>query len=223
MFSSGTTVAHADQWPGVECIACHDPHDPDGRSYFNSATGRHEPMDSVNELCGQCHGNLRFAGTDHRSYNMIEGIDGVGIPPEQFMGDISCTDCHMYASGEDGTYSTMYHGHRFAVTVTEEDGATTTACTHCHFGMDTPAAEGLIEGFREEFAALLGTAEGNVAAAADALAGSTDQNLLDKLDEAQSNLDFAAADESGGFHNHAYAMALLNDANDRALEILAAR
>ncbi len=222
-FSSATTVDHADQWPGVECVACHDPHNPDGRSYFNSALGGYEPMGSVNELCGQCHGNLRFAATDHRSYNMIQGTDGIGIPAGQLMGDISCADCHMFASGEDDTRSTMYHGHGFGITVTEEDGSTTTSCTHCHFDMDTDAAEATIAGFQDEFAALMATAADNVDAAAAALEGGGDQDLLDKLDEARSNLDFAAADESGGFHNHTYAMALLNDANARALEILAAR
>ncbi len=220
VFSSGTTVDHMDEWPGVECIACHDPHNPDGRSYFNSSTGRYEPMESTNELCGQCHGNLRFAGTDHRSYNMIEGVDGIGIPEGQLMGDISCADCHMYASGEDDTHSTMFNGHSFGITVTEEDGSTTTSCTHCHFSMDTAAAEATIAGFQDEFGALLTTATGNVDAAAVALVGSGDQDLLDKLDEAQTNLDFAASDESGGFHNHTYAMALLNDANARALEII---
>ncbi len=222
-FSSGTTADHADQWPGVECVACHDPHNPDGRSYFNSATGQYEPMDSVNELCGQCHGNLRFAATDHRSYNMLQGTDGIGIPDGQLMGDISCADCHMFASGEDDTYSTMYHGHSFAITVTEEDGSTTTSCTHCHFDMDTVAAEAQITEFQDEYAALLTTATDNVDAATDALTGSSDQDLLDKLDEAQGNLDFAASDESGGFHNHPYAMALLNDANTQALDILGSR
>lgn len=222
-FSSGTTVDHADQWPGVECVTCHDPHNPDGRSYFNSATGQYEVMESVNELCGQCHGNLRFAGTDHLSYNMIQGVDGVGIPASQLMGDISCADCHMYASGEDDTYSTMYHGHSQDITVTEEDGSTTTSCTHCHFDMDTAAAEAKITEFQDEFAALMTTTTDNVDAATESLVGSSDSDLLAKLDEAQSNLDFAAADESGGFHNHTYAMALLNDANARAQEILAAR
>ena len=40
------------------------------------------------------------------------------------------------------------------------------------------------------------------------------------LKEAQDNMTFAESDESGGFHNHKYLMSLLQDSNQKALEIL---
>jgi hypothetical protein len=48
----------------------------------------------------------------------------------------------------------------------------------------------------------------------------TTLELLDKLKEAQFNLTYAESDESGGFHNNTYLMALLNDAIQRSQEIL---
>ncbi|MFV1959567.1 MAG: hypothetical protein ACC662_09175, partial [Planctomycetota bacterium] len=51
--------------------------------------------------------------------------------------------------------------------------------------------------------------------------GSSDADLLARLEEARHNLAFAEGDESGGFHNHGYLMDLLNGANDQALYILA--
>ncbi|MFQ5664973.1 MAG: hypothetical protein ACE5I7_00925 [Candidatus Binatia bacterium] len=48
------------------------------------------------------------------------------------------------------------------------------------------------------------------------------RGLQAKLAEAQFNLNYADSDESGGFHNHNYLMSLLNDANAKAQEILAA-
>ena len=55
-----------------------------------------------------------------------------------------------------------------------------------------------------------------------ALAGVSDAVLQADRKEAQFNLALAESDESGGVHNHNYLMALLNDANDKALEILSA-
>ena len=51
--------------------------------------------------------------------------------------------------------------------------------------------------------------------------GVQDPALQSKLEEAQHNLTYAESDESGGYHNHNYLMSLLEDANNKALEILA--
>jgi len=219
VFTDGTAIQHADQWPEVACNACHDPHNPDAPSYFNSATREYEPMPSPDQLCGQCHGSLRFASTDHLTYDVRQGSGGIGVADQQLMGGVSCVDCHMYVSDVDGSLSSMQHGHSFSITVEEKDG-TATSCDHCHPGMNVSAT---ISGFQSDYAELDATASANVEAAAAALAGSDDTVLLDKLDEAQHNLALAEGDESGGFHNHNYLMALLNDANDRAQEILESR
>jgi formate-dependent nitrite reductase cytochrome c552 subunit len=89
--------------------------------------------------------------------------------------------------------------------------------------MDTAAAKSAITEWKSEFQALEATARKNVAAAAQAMNGTKDEALQAKLKEAQHNLEYAASDESGGFHNHKYLMALLTDANSKAQEILSAR
>lgn len=221
-FTGNTAAAHSPEWPSVACTACHDQHDPAKPSYFNASTKKYEPMKSANELCGQCHGDLRFPDTNHLSYNIESGTGGVGVPDKQMMPGVSCTDCHMFVSNVDGSNSAMFQGHSWAISVQEGNGQTTTSCTHCHADLDTAKANATITGWKSDFQALAATAENNVAAAADAMKAVTDKPLQAKLDEAQRNLKYAESDESGGSHNHKYLMALLNDANDRALEILAA-
>jgi glutaredoxin len=221
-FTKDTAPAHSSEWPSVACIACHDQHNPAKPAYFNSSTKEHVAMKDASELCGQCHGNLRFPDTDHLSYNIRAGTGGVGVPDQQTMPGVACTDCHMFASDVDGSNSAMFHGHSWAITVKEADGKSTTSCTRCHADKDTAKATSTINQWKSDFQSLDATAQKNVAAAAEAVKGSEDKALQSKLEEAQHNLEYAESDESGGFHNHKYLMSLLKDANDKALEILAA-
>lgn len=252
VFGASTAAIHTTEWPNVDCAACHDPHDPGVLSYFNSATKKRVPMSSAEELCGQCHGSLRFPDTDHRSYDILQGTGGVGVPDYQTMyGAATCTDCHMYVDSitypdEDAFNEARTHGHTWQVIVNGGDPAANSlwgwslgalagdfadhgagtgngdaphvaSCTKCHPSMD---AQAQIDQFKADFSALNAIATQNVDNAATAMASNTDPVLLAKLDEAQFNLNYANEDESGGFHNHYYLMSLLNDANDRALEIL---
>ncbi len=218
-FTAGTAPLNTDLWPDVDCASCHDPHHPDVPAYFNSSTRQYEPMAVADDLCGQCHGSLRFAGTDHLSYDVRSGTGGIGVADDQLMGSVSCVGCHMYADETEGSNSSMQHGHSFEVTVPEAGGSTV-SCERCHPGADAAAT---IQGFQTAYANLAATTTANVEAAATALACVVDPALLEKLDRAQHNLEFALGDESGGFHNHDYLMALLADANEQALEILATR
>ncbi len=225
-FSATTTVANASEWPSVSCSACHNEMSPGmtpnpSYSYFNSSTRTYEPMDTTAKLCGQCHGNLRFPDTDHKSYNIETGTGGTNVPDQLTMPGVTCTDCHMFVSAVDGSNSSMFHGHSFKINVKEEIGSTT-SCTQCHSTFNVSAADTIIASFQSSFATLDATTQSNVAAAATAMAGNNDPLLLAKLGEAQDNLEYAESDESSGFHNHNYLMSLLNDANDRATEILTA-
>jgi len=224
VFTEGTSPRNTAEWPDVSCVACHDPHQPDTPSYFNSATMEYEAMTDADELCGQCHGSLRFAGTDHLSYDIRTGEGGIGVASQQLMPSAGCKDCHMYVSDVDGSNSSMFHGHGFSIFVPEGTGGDTVSCgqSSCHPSFDATTAQGIIDNFQSSFSTLDATVAANVEAAATVLNGSTDPTLLSKLEEAQHNLAYAESDESSGFHNHNYLMALLNDANDRALEILAA-
>ena len=221
-FTADTAPAHTSEWPNVTCIACHDQHNPGKPAYFNSSTKKHEPMKNTSELCGQCHGNLRFPDTDHLSYNIHTGTGGIGVPDQQTMPGVACTDCHMFASDVDGSNSAMYHGHSFAINVQEADGKSTNSCLQCHADFDAAKAESKINEWKSEFQTLDATAQKNVDAAAKAMEGNNDQALQAKLKEAQHNLEYAESDESGGFHNHKYLMSLLKDANDKAQEVLSA-
>jgi Outer membrane cytochrome MtrC/MtrF-like, domains II/IV/Cytochrome c554 and c-prime/Cytochrome c552 len=218
-FTTETTSAHKDEWPSVGCTACHNPHNPGALSYFNSSTLEYETMTSSDELCGQCHGNLRFADTDHLSYNIRIGTGGVGVPDQQLMPDVSCTDCHMHPSDVDGSNSVMSGGHSWAVTVPEANGGSTISCLLCHTNSDAATISSMIDGWKAEFQALDTLASANVAKAAAALQGVEDPTLQAALAEAQENLIYAESDESGGVHNHPYLMALLQDANQKALSI----
>ncbi len=215
-------MAQAAEWPNVSCTACHDPHNPKTPAYFNSATKQYEAMKTTNELCGQCHGNLRFPDTDHLSYNINAGTGGMGVPDQQMTPNVSCTECHMYVSGVDGSNSTQLGGHTWAISVKEADGQTTTSCAKCHPDWTTAQSESTIMQMQTEFQTMDAKVQDVVDKATQAMEGVNDPALADKLKEAQFNLSYAESDESGGFHNHTYLMALLTDAQARAQEILTA-
>ena len=216
-FTAATTVTNTTDWPHVGCAACHDPHDAGKPSYFNSATGQYQVMTNADELCGQCHGNLRFPDTDHLSYNIGTGTGGIGVPNQQLMPGASCVSCHMYNSGVDGSNSKMFGGHTWAITVAESGGADTVSCLACHPGADEAGANMVINGFQSQFQSLDATTEASVARAAAALRSTQNTNWLAALAEAEFNLTYAESDESGGFHNYTYLISLLNDANTKAL------
>lgn len=220
MFTDSTTVADTSHWPDVACATCHNPHKPDTLSYYNSTTRTYQAMGTSNELCGQCHGNLRFPGTDHLSYNIETGTGGVGVPDEVSMPGAKCVDCHMHKGETDGTNSLMYKGHRFSVFVDEPGGGITASCTSCHAAMSTDSAMTVVANYREEFGTLDSIAAVKVALADTFMQGITDTVKSRYLDEAHSNMGYAESDESGGFHNHKYTVALLNDAIAKATSVL---
>lgn len=221
-FAANTAPDQTAAWPNVACTACHDPHNPGTPAYFNSATKKYVPMKDPNQLCGECHGNLRFPDTDHLSYNINAGTGGVGVPNQQMMPDVSCTDCHMYNSGVDGSNSTMFGGHTWSISVKEADGTSTTSCTQCHTNWDTAKSEETIKQLQSSFQTLDPQVADIVDKATKAMTDNTDPDLQAKLKEAQFNLSYAESDESSGFHNNSYLMALLRDAQQRAQEILTA-
>lgn len=226
-FTNDTAPAHTADWPNVSCAVCHDPRyppSPDRLSYFNSATGQYEPMANADELCGQCHGNLRFPDTDHLSYNILRGTGGIGVRAWRTMAGIPCTDCHMFVSAVGGSNSAQFAGHTLAIDVEESNGKITSSCvqSQCHANWTARQADAAIASGKSGYSVLAAIAEGNVAAATKAMEGVDDKVLRSKLAEAQHNLEYAESDESGGFHNNIYLMMLLGDANEKATEILTA-
>jgi formate-dependent nitrite reductase cytochrome c552 subunit len=221
-FTADTTVDHVAEWPDVSCTACHDPHNPSILAYFNSSTKKYQPIKSNDELCGQCHGSLRFPNSRNLSSNIVTGTGGVGVPDQQMEPNTVCTDCHMYSTGVRGSTSAMLGGHTWSITVTDASGNTTTSCTHCHADMDTAKSKAIITQFQSDFQSLDALTKTSVQAADAAMQGVTSPDLLARLKEAHANLTYAESDESKGYHNHTYLMALLNDALKRSQEILTA-
>ena len=215
-FSESTVPMDSLNWPDVTCNACHNPHQPSGSSLFDSRTAEYVEMASSQELCGQCHGNLRFPDTDHLSYNIEAGTGGMGVDDAVTMPGVQCVSCHMHADDVDGSNSSMYGGHSWNVFVTEEGNNKSASCTSCHVNMNATAAEEQIDTWIAEFVSLDSIAQLKVEAADEKMVGSTNPTDLQYLEEAHHNLDFAESDESGGFHNHNYSIALLNDVIEKA-------
>ena len=189
-------------------------------------------------------------GTGVTNINGTPGLDGgVGVTDQKTMPGATCVDCHMYVNpnqGEDTTQTTT-HGHTwqvitnggwpdtdnsatanwgwdlgaFAGDTTNPDGNEphVATCSKCHT-FTTDAAIAVIAQWKSDYATLKATTTTNVNAAKTAMAGVNNASLQADLNEAVGNLTYAGGDESGGFHNHKYTMALLNDANDKALEVI---
>ncbi len=228
-FTGSTAPANTVNWPNVGCETCHDtlqgsPPGPNNIAYFDSATASYQKVANADQLCGECHGSLRFPDTDHLSYNIQQGTGGIGIADYRSMPGIPCTSCHMYASNVGGSNSAQFAGHTFAVSVTEPNGQVTSSCSQsgCHGTWTGAQSQAIIASEVAEYQALDSIASKDVAQAAAAMKGVTDPGLKSKLAEAEHNLTYAESDESGGFHNHTYLMQLLTDANSKAQEILAA-
>lgn len=219
-FTSSTAPQDTSNYPQVACVTCHNPHKPGVRSYFNSSTKKYEVMSSAQELCGQCHGNLRFADTDHLSYNIEKGTGGQGIANKVTMPGVQCVNCHMHVGTVDDSNSAMFRGHTWKIFVKEADGSVSASCTVCHSTMTASAATDTINSWKAEFVKLDSTANDKVNKAAAKLANSTDSTKIKLLAEAQFNLTYAESDESGGVHNHLYTQALVKDAINKADQII---
>lgn len=220
VFTENSVAQNDDLWPEVTCTACHNQHNPEAVSYFNSATGEYETLSTSQELCGKCHGTLRFPDTDHLSYDLALGTEGIGVDDLQTMPGIQCVDCHMHVSDVEGTNASMYGGHAWSTFIQEDDGTESASCTACHATMDAASARSTVQGWQTEYAGLDSLAAEKVAEAETFLAGSSDSTKLQLLEEAQFNLALAEGDESGGVHNHNYTVSLLNDAIQKATDIV---
>ncbi len=216
VFTANTTVSDTVHFPDVACVSCHNPHNPGKLSYYNSSTKAYEDMPSADSLCGQCHGSLRFPDTDHRSYDIEQGKGAVGVADKITMPGVHCVDCHMSFSDIDGTNSTMYKGHTWSVFVEEPGQPTFASCTKCHGGMAADSAALVIAHWQSEYQSLDSAASSIVGKADSVARAKNDSTMMQSIAAAEHNLTMAETDESGGFHNHLYSVALLQDAIARA-------
>ena len=213
MFTISTSPVDTIKFPNVSCITCHNPMNPEALSFYNSSTKSYQILSSTDSLCGQCHGNLRFPETDHLSYNINKGTGGINVPDITPMNGIKCIDCHMYNTNVDGSNSAMFKGHTWSVFVKESDQNVDASCTKCHTTMSADSSMALITRWKNEFHSLDSVSQARVTEAANNLKNSSDSSYYN---EALFNMTYAESDESGGVHNHIYAVALLNDAISKA-------
>jgi formate-dependent nitrite reductase cytochrome c552 subunit len=216
VFTATTMGADTIHFPDVACNSCHNPHHPEALSFYNSTSRQYETFVSSNQLCGQCHGNLRFAHTDHLSYNIETGTGGIGVPDEVMMPGAGCVDCHMHADTTPGTNAALFGGHRFSVFIQEPGGTIYASCTKCHESINADSSQSIVIKWQHDFAQLDSIAQIKVAVADTLMQGNTDTLKLRYLDEAKQNLGYAESNESGGAHNHTYLVSLLTDAIQKA-------
>jgi hypothetical protein len=215
LFTASTTTSDTVHWPDMACNSCHNPHNPGQISYYNCSTKTYQVM-TADSLCGQCHGSLRFSETDHRSFDLEKGTGAVGVPDKITMPGAGCVDCHMGKSDVDGTNSLMYKGHRWTPIVKEPDGSSFASCTKCHASMTADLARAQIDVWKAEYATLDSVANALLAKADSVATTQHDSAKIRLVAAAQHNLNMAETDESGGFHNHLYSVALLKDVAARA-------
>ncbi len=73
VFTENTEALDTGEWSHVGCEVCHNvpEHRPSTApvlSIFDSPTAEYAAVSGASELCGQCHGSLRF-DTDHQTYD----------------------------------------------------------------------------------------------------------------------------------------------------------
>jgi hypothetical protein len=109
------------EWHNIGCEVCHEPAGDSfmtSIAYWNNAEKRYEPMESVQELCAQCH----------------EGRHGFEVIEEQIASavhaDWECTRCH----GPHGESATCEDCHDVTLGTAVEDHLRheNVNCTACH-------------------------------------------------------------------------------------------
>jgi len=219
VFTASTVATNTADWPSDNCVTCHDPHNAGQLSYFDPSARQYDSITNSSQLCGQCHGDLRFPNSPYLTYNILQGKGGIGVPDQQLMGDVTCTECHMHASDVPGSNSQEAAGHSWAISVAEPNGQVTVSCLYCHYTSTPDLAYLVIDGWKAEFQALAATVSTNLSNVTPAVLASHNPAALAALAEAQYNYNYASSDESGGFHNHPYLMDLLDAANQRLTSI----
>ncbi len=119
-FTSATDTINSNQWPNNNCVTCHNvpsdhPNTMPTFAIYDSRNAAYTPIPNSNtsKLCGQCHGSLRFAGTDHLRGDAwlsskhghggqadvgSELIGNAGLTPAEVIADEDCIACHASTS-----------------------------------------------------------------------------------------------------------------------------
>jgi hypothetical protein len=185
---------------GLTCQGCHDSHDPS------------KLRQPEHELCGSCHNAegplVPGRGVYHPTLEFYQGngVPGVAvIPSKHAAAGVTCQDCHMPAV----TSNPHKKSHLMKI-VTPAEGAKhkmPDSCTPCHKKGAYVGAE--LARVQSEVKALLAVLQADL----DALKARYEKHP--SYLEAKLNYDVVIKDGSTGFHNPAYAKALLSAATQR--------
>jgi len=156
----------------IECVACHAPH---------GSSIDHDLRISQEEICTQCHntGTSAPGSTPHHPHQeIVEGTINIpGLSGDDWMGDTTCTDCHMPLVAKSAiNYDIASHSFYIVSPAKSIEFSMPNSCTvSCHNG-DGPGDEltdeealAYIEDNKAALTAKYAASEANVIAAKEAL------------------------------------------------------
>lgn len=216
------TVRHS-----LTCLACHLPHDQNEGIRLRL---------SKDELCISCHtaGDIELGGkVRHSQMELYYGVGGIGVEPNpspMAQIGVSCYDCHMpiaardyIATGEKkedhSTVAKSISSHTWNIVLEENINS----CRACHTGMPLDVMVTRIGDVQDEISTRLEELEQQfkrIEETLEMLEGKANYGALKQLyDEADINFSIVKFDKSNGYHNYAYAQALLDVALEKLTEI----
>lgn len=197
----------------IGCPVCHDPHD-DAVPY--------QLRVPRNQICAECHnseGAAPGAEPHHPMAEMRNNTAGYGVNRDnaEYMPTISCYSCHLGENPVSGLPNHTFSPNPWACRQCHSDKFFTNESVRAFTDMIKSATNGQIGGV-----------EPVVAEANDVIAqmkgNRTSENLAAWMNEyniSLFNMESVVSDSSGGNHNPILATRLLDDALERAQEILA--
>ena len=198
----------------IACATCHDPH-----SMGSGGTQLRLPAE---EICAACHnagGAVPGAAPHHPMAEMRNNTAGSGIVRTglDYMPSVNCVDCHM-GSNLAGLPNHTFKPNPASCTVCHDTLFLTTESAQAYIDMIGSMTEVGVAGTAplvDEAAELIEQMRGN----------RTGEDLSaheGQYDIASFNLESVVSDSSSGNHNPRLASALLDDAQIRAENIIAA-
>jgi hypothetical protein len=124
---------------GIYCGLCHDPHPDEGEEMDYQLRAPEE------EICELCHYNTHEFPDTHVRHGTTEfrnGLNGKDVPVIEYMPEVSCPECHMWASSGHGTPPVKV-GHSFEWAPQ--------ACVECHSMYSNESAEAYVDAIHSQY------------------------------------------------------------------------
>ncbi len=202
---------------GIYCGVCHDPHpdEAEGEDFQLRA--------SEEEICELCHYNTHEFPDTHVRHGTTEfrnGLNGKDVPVIEYMAEVSCPECHMWASSGHGDPPVKV-GHSFEWAPQ--------ACVACHSMYTNDTAQEYVDGIHtdyEAWVAMFGDAEsGLLFEIEERMAWAMANDLWDEETnmtylEAEWNYAYPTQDGSMGAHNPEFMDAMFESAYEKFEEVL---